>query len=246
MNKLKIILFTISILFVIIFSVLNSKHTIIKGSFLNLDGFCTQTVKCEIYNDSTFELSYIQFLKFNKESNNDIFIKGKVKFQNDTIYLQSKEFNSKAVLKNNEIELLQDRILKLPLNKNISSVLSKSFSKKKDYSCFSSFIRKNDSDKKYKFIDLNKKQLNFLDSILNGIKDFEDIKNENYNKQYGSYIEENNDIIIYVFGISKFYQEYNYWKYFPVHVLDGGKGFFRAKINLTQGKVVYFNFHGTA
>lgn len=246
MRLLKVLLFSFSFLFIIIFSVLNTKFAIIGGKFLNQEKFFFQTTKCKIYSDSTFELSYISSLKNYGETNKHFF-KGKISLKNDTIYLKSKEFNSRVVLKNNEMEFLDDWKFKLPLDKNRSSIVTKNYTKNKDYSCFSSFIRIEDKKEKLKVIDLNESQLNLLDNILNNEKRFDDRKNQNYNKQYGSYIDERGNIRIYLFGISKsFKSSFNDWRYFLVSVHDGGKGFFRAEVNLTNREIVFFHFHGMA
>lgn len=246
MRLLKVLLFSFSFLFIIIFSVLNTKFAIIGGKFLNQEKFFSQTTECKIYSDSTFELSDISSLKNYRETNKHIF-KGKISLKNDTLYLKSKEFNSRVVLKNNEMEFLDDWKFKLPLDKNISSIVSKNYTNNKDYSCFSSFIRIEDEKEKLKVIDLNETQLNLLDNILNNEKRFDDRNNQNYNKQYGSYIDESGNIRIYLFGISKsFKSSFNDWRYFLVSVHDGGKGFFRAEVNLTKREIVFFHFHGMA
>lgn len=247
MDKFKILFGSILIILLIVFSFLNTKIAIIRGEFINKEMFFSNKTTFKIFNDSTFELSYVQLNNRKEISNNDILILGSAIFDNDTIYLKSKEFSSRVVLKNNEMEFLDDWKFKLPLDKNISSIVTKNYTKNKDYSCFSSFIRIEDEKKKLKVIDLNESQLNLLDNILNNEKRFDDRKNQNYNKQYGSYIDESGNIRIYLFGISKsFKSSFNDWRYFLVSVHDGGKGFFRAEVNLTNREIVFFHFHGMA
>ena len=240
MNKLKIILFTFLILFVIIFSVTNNNTLLVYAKDISKNKFVGGYTIEElfIYRDKTCLYKFFggSLLTPNKKIRE--IEKGNVAFKADTLIIALGDLNFKAIIKNNEIEFLD--AFKMKLIKNKTSLKNQIYySGFADYSFFTST--------KYKSYDLNNIQIGIIDMILQSkVKSDKNanLNNNQYFKRCKAFLDTKNQIIVDINGELKRHKNQRYS--FDDNVSDGGEGYFNASINLTTHEIIYFSFHGMA
>ncbi len=239
MNKLKIISFTVLILFVIVFSVIDDNTLLVHAKTISKYRYFGYTSEeLFVYKNNTYWYKAFSNKKFSVNEQSTFSERGKVTYNADTLIIAFSNLKLKALLKNNEIEFLD--AYKMKLLKNRTSLKNPIYySGFDDYSFFTSTENKS--------YDLKNQQIGIIDMILqNKVKSYENVNlhNNQYFKNCKAFLNSKNQIIVDINGEKKHgnTQKNSY----EDSVCDGGEGYFNASINLTTHEIIYFSFHGLA
>lgn len=233
---------------VLLFSCSHKNEPLLIARYKSEDNVLGGTTQFILERNNTFSYSVIPNDPLYSKSQ---IIKGKFFIKQDTIYFTENSRFKKAIIKNEELELI-DNYFKVNIIENNTSIKPKSNKIDFDDFTFFTYTKVNYlAFKEGKNFDLNQEEINKLKWYIQNKMDNEKSsfkrhsKQSEYNKQCISIINNNNEKIVWVNCISKKNEIFTeHWKHQILRVHDGGENYFQLKVNLTKGTVFDFYVNG--